>query len=134
MNERAVRRIAGQFGLFIAFGAVQLGVDWLTFVLLTWSGADVAPANIAGRVIGAALGYYLNSRYTFPQEQGVPRAEHGTMMRFLLAWAATSLVSTLILVAVEQQFGLQAAWVGKLLVDGIIAVLAFLLSKYWIFK
>jgi len=134
MNERAVRRTAGQFGLFIAFGAVQLGADWLTFVLLTWSATSVAPANVSGRVIGAALGYYLNSRYTFPQAKEAARSERGRMIRFLMGWAATSLVSTLILVAVEQQFGLQAAWVGKLFVDGSIAVLAFLLSKYWIFK
>lgn len=134
MNDRVMRRAAGQFGMFIAFGAVQLGVDWLTFVLLTSAGIGVAAANVTGRVVGAVLGYYLNGRYTFPQGHAAARVDRRRVIRFLIGWLATSVLSTLAVVAVEQHLGLQAAWVGKLVVDGSIAILAFLLSKYWIFK
>ena len=115
-------------------GFAQLGLDWLTFVGLTSLGIGVGSANVAGRVGGAVLGFWLNARYTFavarlPLSQ---RARQG--IRFIAGWVLTAALSTAAVWGIEQQLGLQAAWIGKLLVDGVIAVLGFALSRYWIFR
>lgn len=120
--------------LFALFGVVQLGVDWAVFVSFSWAGLAVGVANMAGRVIGAVLGFLLNARYTFNSGGRSLQTQviHG--FRFALAWVLTALLSTGAVWLIARHFGLHAAWGGKLMVDGSIAVLGFLLSKYWIFR
>ena len=132
-NLPHARRTSRQLVLFLVFGVVQLLLDWGIFVFLTTQGAGVVPANVAGRVAGAVAGFALNRRYTFA-DTARDKHQGAQMLRFLAGWAITALLSTLLVALVESQFGLGAAWIGKLAIDGTIAVLAFLLSKYWIFR
>lgn len=129
----ANRTSSQQLMLFLVFGAVQLWIDWALFVALTTLGLGVVLANIVGRVAGAVIGFALNHRFTFAQTArgGDWR---GQIVRFLMGWAATALISTLLVAMVEMRLGLSAAWAWKLVIDGLIALLAFLLSKYWIFR
>lgn len=64
-----------QGGSFLIIGALQLLVDWALFVALTALGVAAAPANLASRVGGALLGFWLNGRVTFASE--VPHAWAG---------------------------------------------------------
>lgn len=118
--------------LFAIFGGVQLVADWLTFVVLTWAGVETASANVAGRIVGAALGFWLNGRFTFRAAAGAQRSRQ--LLRFVGGWAITAVLSTAAVYVIERNLGLQAAWIGKLVVDALIAVLGFALSKYWIFR
>ncbi|MFZ5657627.1 MAG: GtrA family protein [Pseudomonadota bacterium] len=126
--------VGRQVVLFAFFGAVQLAVDWLAFVLLTWAGVHVGVANLSGRVSGALAGYWLNGRFTFgaSARPGVERRMQAA--RFLIGWLTTAGLSTAAVWLVEQQVGLHAAWISKLAIDLVIAVLGFVLSKYWIFR
>lgn len=131
--EEARGRLTREALLFGIFGAVQLVADWLTFVLLTWLGASTAAGNIAGRVLGAALGFWLNGRFTFRNDEGEAR-HRGRLLRFVVGWCITATLSTVLVYLIERHLGLHAAWGGKLVVDVAIAMLGFVLSKYWIFK
>ena len=50
---------------YLLIGGVQWLVDWGVLVLLSHWGMAVEPANVAGRVAGALLGYWLNGKLTF---------------------------------------------------------------------
>ncbi len=54
-----------QGSTYLVIGLVQLLLDWLVFVAATALGLPVVPANIAGRLAGMLLGFWLNGRYTF---------------------------------------------------------------------
>lgn len=123
------RQLVG-FGLV---GGVQLVLDWACFVLLTASGVPVIPANLVGRVAGASAGFWLNGRYTFASS-GQPRLGRRHMLRFVLFWLAMSVASTWAVQALDAQQGLQAAWLGKPLVDGVLAALGFFAAKFWIYR
>jgi putative flippase GtrA len=114
-------------------GGVQLLADWLLFVVLTGLGLGVVPGNVLARMAGACLGFWLNGRYTFSRD-GQPRLGGRRLLRFVATWAALTLLSTLAVQQLDQAQGLQAAWLGKPLVDAALAGVGFLVSKYWIYR
>lgn len=114
-------------------GGLQLLADWGVFVLLTGLGLAVVPGNLLGRVAGASLGFWLNGRYTFSRD-GQPQLGGRRLLRFLATWAVLAVVSTLAVRQLDLAQGLQAAWLGKPLVDAALAVAGFLVSKYWIYR
>ena len=115
-------------------GAVQLLLDWGTFVALTALGLAVVPANLIGRVGGAIVGYILNGAYTFAGTDGSRRLDRTRLFRFLAGWALMALVSTCLMSILEQWQGLKWAWFAKPAVDAGLAAVGFALSRYWIFK
>jgi putative flippase GtrA len=125
----ALRQLAS-YGLV---GGLQLLLDWACFVLLTAAGAAVVPANLAGRIAGASLGYWLNGRYTFARG-GVPTLSRRRALRFVLFWLATTAASTLAVHAIDAREGLQAAWLLKPLVEALLAGLGFLTARHWIYR
>ena len=124
-----LRQLIG-FGLV---GGIQLVLDWACFVLLTTLGLAVIPANLTGRVAGASLGYWLNGRFTFANP-GQPRLGRRQLLRFVLFWLAMSLASTLAVQALYLEQGLLAAWVGKPMIDAVLAALGFVAARYWIYR
>lgn len=125
-----IRQVVG-FGLV---GGLQLLLDWACFVALTALGIAVLPANLAGRVAGASLGFWANGRFTFARPGEPPRLGRRRLLRFVSFWLATSALSTLAVMGLDQLHGLHAAWLGKPLVDGALAALGFLAAKYWIYR
>lgn len=115
-------------------GGIQLLVDWLCFVLLTWLGMPVVPSNLSGRVLGATLGFTLNGHYTFAKKGAKPPVGYIQMLRFVIAWTIMAVLSTAAVAGLAHSNWLWVAWLGKPFVDGALAVLGFVLSKYWIFK
>ncbi len=114
-------------------GGVQLLADWLLFVVLTGLGLGVVPGNLLARVAGASLGFWLNGRYTFARN-GQPRLGTRQLGRFTFLWLVTTTASTLAVHVLDQAQGLQAAWLGKPMVDALLAGAGFLASKYWIYR
>ena len=51
---------------YLLIGGVQWLVDWGVMVGLSHWGMPVEPANVAGRISGALLGYWLNGRSPSP--------------------------------------------------------------------
>lgn len=127
---RATERQLLLFGLV---GGLQLGVDWSCFVGLSMIGLAAAPANLTGRVISSVLGFWLNRSLTFANA-GSRTMPTRQLVRFLAGWALTALLSTLMVTALDHMLGLRAAAVGKLFIDGLLAIFSFWLSKHWIFR
>lgn len=125
----ALRQLAG----YGAVGGLQLVLDWACFVALTAAGVAVVPANVAGRIAGASLGFWLNGRYTFARG-GAPALGRRHALRFVAFWLATTAASTLAVQAMDSREGLQAAWLLKPLVEAALAVLGFLASRHWIYR
>jgi putative flippase GtrA len=115
-------------------GGLQLLADWLCFVALTSVGAAVVPSNLAGRVLGASMGFWLNGRFTFAAKGAPPRLGGGPLRRFVVFWLAMTALSTLAVHQLDALQGLHGAWLGKPLVEAVLAVISFIAAKYWIYR
>lgn len=114
-------------------GLLQLLLDWALFVVLSRWGMSPAIANVAGRIAGALLGFWLNGRVTFSQA-GESRLGWRRFSRFLPIWLLLTLVSTLLVAWVAAQMGLQQAWLAKPLVEAALAVVAFFLWRHVVYR
>jgi len=125
-------RVAKQAFNYAIVGFCQLALEWLSFFAMTALGLDVVPANVLSRVAGAMLGYWLNGRYTFAN-QGAVLSRH-SVVRFSISWTSLTVLGTWLLHEVDEAYGLQAAWVGKPVIDVLLAGLGFLASKFWVYE
>ena len=118
---------------FVLVGLAQLLLDWAIFVGLTALGAPAAPGNLAGRIGGAALGYWLNGRITFAQA-GQARLGRRQFGRFLASWLAFTALSTVAMAAIAARLGIAHAWIAKPLVEGLLALASFFLLRHWVYR
>lgn len=119
-----------QGGRHIAAALMQLLLDWLVFVAATAAGLPPVPGNLLGRSSGALLGFWLNSRYTFPRQDG---RRHGWkhFARFFVLWLLMTTASSWLLAWAAHALGLHMAWLAKPLVEGGLAVLKFSCCGTW---
>jgi putative flippase GtrA len=117
---------------FILIGVLQWLVDWGLMVGLSHLGAGVAAANVAGRVSGALLGFWLNGSITFARDGRRPGWRQ--LGRYVLLWCATTAFSTGAVSLIDADFGLREAWLAKPMVDGVLAIGSFLASRHWIYR
>ncbi|AWH38618.1 hypothetical protein C1929_18460 [Stenotrophomonas sp. ZAC14D1_NAIMI4_6] len=123
-----------QGSAYIIIGLLQLLLDWLVFVALTAAGMPVVPGNIAGRVAGMLLGFWLNGRITFADAQGRQRLGWHRFARFLPLWLLLTAASTLLVSTADRALGLEYAWLAKPLVEGGLAGVSFLLMRYVVYR
>ena len=117
---------------YLMIGAVQWFVDWAVMVGLSHWGMPIEPANILGRVSGAALGYWLNGAITFA---GDDTALGPTQFsRFALMWLLTTAISTWAMGSIDDWFGLKWAWLAKPGVELVLGAIGFFLSRHWVYK
>ena len=117
---------------YLAIGIVQWLLDWGVMVGLSHLGMPVRQANVAGRISGAVLGFWLNGRITFAGED--TRIGRIQFLRFLALWLTTTLLSTLAIGAIDDYLGLKWAWLAKPAVELVLGVLGFLMSRHWIYR
>lgn len=125
--------LSRQLLLFLLAGLAQLLVDWALFVALSHAGLALVAANLAGRVAGAALGFWLNGRFTFA-DGGKARLERAHLGRFLVAWLVLTAASTALLSLIASRYDLQAAWLAKPAVEALMATIGFLVWRQWVFR
>lgn len=123
-----------QGSAYLIIGLLQLLLDWLVFVACTAAGLPVVPGNVAGRLAGMLLGFWLNGRFTFADAQGRQRLGWRRFTRFLLLWLLLTAASTLLVAAADQALGLQYAWLAKPLVEGALACVSFLLLRFVVYR
>lgn len=117
---------------YLLIGIVQWLVDWGVMVGLSHLGLKVEPANVAGRISGAVLGYWLNGKITFAGDgTAVGRRQ---MARFIVMWIGTTLASTWAIGHIDDVFGLQWAWLAKPAIELVLGVIGFFLSRHWVYK
>lgn len=118
---------------FLLVGVLQLLLDWAVFVALSALGMPAAPANLIGRISGACLGFWLNGRLTFAVE-GEARLGPHRFARFAAVWIGLTIVSTIGVTWLAAQFGLAWSWAAKPAIEGVLAVVSFLVSRHWIYR
>jgi putative flippase GtrA len=117
---------------YLLIGGLQWLVDWGVMVGLSHLGLPIEPANVAGRISGAMLGYWLNGKLTFAgDDTAVGRTQ---LQRFVLMWLFTTVVSTWAMGEIDDVLGLKWAWLAKPGVELALGVLGFLLSRHWVYK
>ena len=92
----------------------------------------VEPANVAGRLAGALLGFQLNGRITFADGSGT--LGRTQFARYVVMWIASTAVSTAGVGLVDAYAGLHWAWVLKPGVDVIAGGMGFVLSRHWVYR
>ena len=117
---------------YLMIGGVQWLVDWGVMVGLSHLGMLVEPANIAGRISGALLGYWLNGRITFSTDEH--QLSNRALQRFILTWLCTTAVSTWAMGSIDDWFGLKWAWLAKPGVELVLGVVGFVLSRHWVYR
>ena len=117
---------------YVAIGLLQYLVDWGVMVTLSHFGLAVEAANVAGRVSGAVLGFWLNGRITFANDD-VPLGRR-QLQRFLLLWLCMTAVSTWSVGTVENVAGLRWAWLAKPAVEVLLAGVSFMVSRHWVYR
>jgi putative flippase GtrA len=117
---------------YVAIGMLQYVVDWGVMVTLSHFGLSVEIANVAGRVSGAVLGFWLNGRITFANEAGTLGRRQ--LQRFVLLWLVMTVLSTVAVGAVENRAGLQWAWLAKPAVELVLAAMSFVVSRHWVYR
>jgi len=124
--------LARQSGRYIAIGTVQLLVDWAVFVALSAGGVLVEPANIVGRISGAAIGFWANGRFTFAgDDTALGRRQ---LARFAMMWLATTAISTWAVGHIDDTVGLRWAWLAKPAIDVAVSTIGFVLSRHWVYR
>ena len=122
-----------QGGHYLAFGVLQLLLDWALFVAFTALGMPAVLANLASRTSAAMLGFWLNGRYTFADGDG-SRLGWRRFARFWALWLLMTAVSTLLVALVEARLGLHWAWLAKPVVEGGLAVVNFFLLRHVVYR
>lgn len=117
---------------YLAIGLMQWLVDWGVVVALTHIGLVVAPANVAGRITGALIGFWLNGKLTFAGDGNTVGTTQ--FQRFMTMWVGTTLLSTWALTQIDDVLGLRWVWLAKPAVEVALGIVGFVLSRYWIYK
>ena len=117
---------------YLVIGGLQWLLDWAVMVALSHAGIPVRHANVAGRVCGALLGYWMNGKFTFAGEDTtLGRVQ---LQRFVLMWIGTTIISTWAIGQVDDVLGLRWAWLAKPLVELALAAVGFTLSRHWVYR
>ncbi|WP_159016653.1 GtrA family protein [Cognatiluteimonas profundi] len=117
---------------YTLIGGVQWIVDWGVLVGLTHLGMGVVPGNVAGRIAGALLGYWLNGKVTFAGDEH--EIGPNQLRRYITMWLATTVISTWSLGAIDHWAGLKWAWLAKPAVEAVLGVVGFVLSRHWVYR
>lgn len=117
---------------YLAIGIVQWLLDWGVMVGLSHLGLPVEAANIAGRVSGALLGFWLNGRITFAGDD--TKVGRRQFARFLMMWMLTTVISTWAIGAIDDAVGLKWTWLAKPGVELVLGGFGFLLSRHWVYR
>lgn len=121
-----------QGGSFLVVGLLQLLIDWVVFVALSWFGLAAVPSNILGRISGAMLGFWLNGRFTFAGEDTTIGRRQ--LARFIIMWSSTTAISTWAVGTIDATAGLKWAWLAKPAIDLALSGIGFLVSRHWVYK
>ncbi len=133
MRKKIIALLSRQEVRYILVGLTQLVLDWTLFVAMTAAGVPTALANTLGRVLIAILGFHLHDRYTFANPEPA-RTGGMRFARFATTWVSLTAVSTLVMYALREEWGLYAAWAFKPLVELGIAMVSYLLLKRWVYR
>lgn len=118
---------------FVLIGGLQVLLDWLVFFVLTALAVPVPAGNLAGRMAGASLGFWLNGRVTFRRADG-SSLNRRALARFIVLWLLMTTISTGLLTAAAQQASLSLLWLLKPVIELLLALLSFFINRHWVYR
>lgn len=122
--------IATQFALFSAAGVFAAIGHYGTLIALSeLAGSPPVPASLAGFVVGAAISYALNYRFTFRSTK-----QHGeALTKFLVVATVGFVLNGLVMVALTG-WGRFHYLLAQLTATGVVLLWTFFCNRYWTFR
>lgn len=122
--------------LFVLVGGLQYLLDATLFGVLLSVGLGIPAANVLSRATAAAGGFLANRYLTFGKRSDTVASFAGSLLRFITLWVVMTFISTSLILAVTHNWGAELGTqvAGKLVVEAVLAVISFLISKYWVFR
>ncbi len=124
--------IRKEIPVFLIVGATTVGVDFLTYKLLLWTGIDYNPAKTLGFIAGTVFAYVANRLWTFGHVAPKPKSLPRFCLLYGLTMAANVLINRFFLFALEGM--VQAVQIAFLAATGVSATLNFLGMKFFVFR
>lgn len=117
---------------YTGIGILQWVVEYGLMLALSEWVMTIEPANVIGRLCGAALGFWLNGKWTFAgSNTHVGRRQ---LIRFVLMWIALTILNTWVVAGMDSRFGLRRAQLLKPVADALSGGIGFLLSRHWVYR
>ena len=117
---------------YVQSGLAVYALDLGLFSLLNWlAPAHYATWTVAGRIAGAAAGFFLHNSYSFAGEKA--HSKRRMAAHYLILLVANALLSVLLLRLSVEGLGI-ASWLARPVIDVLIIALAFLGSRLWVFR
>ncbi|WP_332819836.1 GtrA family protein [Sphingopyxis sp.] len=124
--------IVAQAVRYVAVGLVVLAADFAIYSAILLAAPErFLAANLAGKVVGAALGFVLHRTVTFRWAQRDPATRQ--LLSYLAVLGFNLLLSSLLLWFAIDHLGANP-YLAKLAVDIVIVGTAFLLSRLWVYR
>ncbi|BEE16926.1 membrane protein [Aeromonas enteropelogenes] len=119
--------------LFFICGAIQFCADGTIFLIITYFGIGITPANFISRALAACLGYYINGRFTFERKMNKI-----IFFKFVLYWCLMTSLSTILiylcnifLSEYEMNYSMAAS---KVVVEVLLFFVSYIIAKVWVYK
>lgn len=125
--------LSKQLALYIAFGILQLFIDWALFLLFVHLGIQVPVANVLSRLSAAVCGYLLNGHMTFANA-GKFQPRMGNFSRFALLWLSLTACSTVLVSLSSLTLGARLLPLSKFAIEALLACCSFLVMKFWVYR
>ncbi|PIQ36457.1 MAG: hypothetical protein COW59_12575 [Lysobacterales bacterium CG17_big_fil_post_rev_8_21_14_2_50_64_11] len=132
-KAQCVSPLLRQGASYVVVGLGQLALDAALFVLLTAAGLTPVIANPLARASAAGVGFWLNGRHTFADATG-PRLGAKRFWRFAITWLSLTIISTVAVSVATHRLGLHAAWLGKPMIEAVLAVVSFIVLRQWVYR
>lgn len=122
--------------LFVLVGGIQYVLDAALFATLISAGFATVPSNVVSRANAAVVGFLLNRYVTFAHRADSLKRFGASLWRFVLLFIVLTILSTLALRWLEVHWGSDEVYriTAKLMVEALLAVASFTLSRFWVFR
>jgi putative flippase GtrA len=128
-REQIQTRTMGELIRFGVVGVAHNLLGYLVYLLITWLGTDPKVAVAILYPVGTAISFFANRHWTFNHQGEVT----SSMARFV-SMHVTGYALNLIIIYVGVDVLLFPHQLVQLFAMGFLAVLFFLLSKFFVFK
>lgn len=126
------RQWAAQAMRYAQSGLAIYALDLATFSVLNWfAPSHFANWTVAGRLVGAAAGFLLHRQYSFAGDKAHSTAQ--AVWRYILLLAVNAALSVVLLTWAVGHWRFDATW-ARPVIDVLVIALAFIGSKFWVFR
>lgn len=127
--SKRIKNISSQLFQYALVGITTNFAGYLVYVLITYFGATPKITMTVLYVIGAAVGFVGNRKYTFSDGGSLL----GSGLRYMIVHCLGYFINLFILIAFVDQLGYAHQWVQGIAIF-VVAGFLFLAFKFFVFK